>query len=121
MSRGTNEEEVAKYRDEGLPKIEAWVVERTKNGAHFLSGTDHPDIVDIFLFPLLERVVLFEDTVWDDIFKKVNFKETAPTTYAYVHKAREYELFKPHVISTSIYAKYLIQVRELAPGVYNPL
>jgi hypothetical protein len=87
-SKRGSDESIQKYKNEVLPKLEEWVKTRTNSGAYFLSGTEHPDIIDICLFPHLEKVVAFEGTSWSFVFDKLNVKVDAPNLYAYVHKFR---------------------------------
>ena len=49
---------------EGMAKTEAKLVE-LMNGHDFISGTDQPMLIDIHVYPMLEKLVMQEGSSWD--------------------------------------------------------
>ena len=105
MSRGENED-AFKALVPIVEKYENWLKEHLGTG-NFLLGYDHATMVDVQVFPALERLVLFENSPFHDIFERLNVKETAPTIYRYVHTFREIDQFKPFTIQLSAWTKFL--------------
>lgn len=58
--------------------MELWLKTNLKGG-RFLLGVEEPSMPDIHIIPILERLVFFENSAFDHIFKEINLKETAPT------------------------------------------
>ena len=78
-----------------LPELEAFMVKHM-NGADYLGGTNEPMLLDIHVFPIVERLITIEAIQFKEAFDALKIKETCPQTYAYVHRFREHPLMKPH-------------------------
>ncbi len=74
---------------ETLVEMEA-LCKRNMNGAKFLSGTDHPMWIDIHVFPIVERIVLLENSPWKHAFDFLDMKNAFPTIYAFVHEFKKF-------------------------------
>lgn len=70
-----------------LPQFEKLLSENL-GGQDWLSGTDFPMMVDFHFYPFLERFILLENSPWQEVFDKLEIKETCPTIYAYVNRFR---------------------------------
>ena len=73
----------------------------------YLSGTYDPMMIDMHVFPIVERIVLLEDTPWDAAFKKMKIKDNCESMYAYVHNFRDNELVKDHIMPKKAYVKLM--------------
>jgi hypothetical protein len=51
-------------------------------------------MADIDVFPLVERIILLENTAMGNVFYGLNVKDHAPTIYKYVQGFREVQIFK---------------------------
>lgn len=71
----------------------------------YLSQESEPMMIDVNCFPMLERIVMLENSVWDEGFKKLDVKSVAPTVYNYVHALKEHPKFKPHVMQEGPWKK----------------
>src|SRR4051794_27139307 len=73
----------------------------------WLASTENPSIVDIHIFPILERVVLLEGTPMNDFFDRLDVKNKLPTIYEYVNRFREIPEFKDRgIVKKEAYIKY---------------
>jgi hypothetical protein len=80
-----------------LTKMEAWFKEKGINiegGNKYLSGHSEPNMTDLLAFPPFERIMMLENTCFHHIHEKINFKEVAPTVYAYTKNLREHPVLK---------------------------
>jgi len=55
-------------------------------------------LLDIFVFPPLERAIMMEGTAFDDRYQLLRVKEVAPTVYTYVHQMRTIPEFKGFIV-----------------------
>ena len=117
--KGTVTESVQKFKDEGVPKVEKYVKELL-NGKDFAGGST-PDIVDINIITLLERLVMIEGTAMNDLFEFLDLKKNAPTIYAYVHRFRALPQVQGHVLNHEYYKKYIPAWLKLEAGQRQPL
>eukprot|EP00347_Sterkiella_histriomuscorum_P006107 403354042 len=90
-SKGKSEEVLENYK-KTISEMESWLKTNLKGGK-FLLGLSHPSMADIHIIPVLERLVMFENSVFDSIFKTLNIKEQAPTIVEFVHNFRQHEAF----------------------------
>lgn len=119
FSKGKSEDVIKAFADI-MPDLEKYFTDRLKDGGKWLAGTENPSMIDIDVLPIVERMVLFEDSPYDDIFKKLDFKVKAPTVYGYVHRFRDIPQFKEHgILKKSAYVKYLAAMVAL-PGDERP-
>lgn len=51
-------------------------------------------MVDIFLYPIIERVILMKNSEWNDTYEKLNIEKSAPFVYEYCKRIRSIEKFK---------------------------
>ena len=79
-----------------LQDIEAFFKKQMK-GADYLSGRPDPMMIDIHIYPLVERIVLLEDSIWKHGFDAIGVKD-CPLVYAYVHRFRNHPKMAPHVM-----------------------
>ena len=82
-----------------LPAIEQLISDQL-NGGKWLSGSEHPMMVDYGIIPFAERFVLLENapSPYNEAFVKLQIKELAPQLYAYVHRFRESAPRRRHCI-----------------------
>lgn len=73
-------------------------------------------MVDVHIFPVLERLVLFEHSAFEKIFTTLNIKVAAPTIYKYVHNFRCCHMFKPYYLNDVAWKKNLEYIKELPAG-----
>lgn len=45
-------------------------------------------MIDFHFYPFLERFILLENSPWQEVFDKLQIKDTCPTIYAYVNRFR---------------------------------
>mmetsp|Transcript_13747 Transcript_13747/g.23440 ORF Transcript_13747/g.23440 Transcript_13747/m.23440 type:complete len:93 (+) Transcript_13747:423-701(+) len=74
--RFTNEEKNAALVED-VKKLEAFFVENLA-GKDYLSGGDQPNIFDVHCFPMIEKIVMLENSEWHIGFEKAAVKENAP-------------------------------------------
>jgi glutathione S-transferase len=110
LSRFVDEEKLNAFI-EVLPEYEA-LVTRNLNGSDWLSGESEPMVIDFHYFPLLERLIMFEDSPFQYAFDALKLKETCPNMYAYVHRFRAHPLLKDHVMPAAAYNKLLLKFIE---------
>ena len=60
-----------------LLKMEEYVVENLKGG-EYLSGETYPMMIDFNAYPMLERIVLFENSPWHYAFEFLEVKTKSP-------------------------------------------
>ena len=82
---------------EVMPDFEEFIV-RNLNGGQFLSGNDQPMMLDFHVYPMLERVVMLENSPWHKGFEALNVKE-CPQMISYVERFRTHPLMSEHVIT----------------------
>ena len=63
---------------ETLREIEKWLKEKEAVNGKFIMGQKNPSMVDIFLYPILERVILLKDSSWNDTYEKLKIEILAP-------------------------------------------
>lgn len=90
VSRFADAEKMAGLK-ENLPQFEAMIAEGTA-ATGFMSGDAEPMLIDIHMFPVMERIVMLENSPWHYAFEDMQVKEKMPATYAFVHK------FKAHPV-----------------------
>lgn len=78
-----------------------------------MMNAEAPNMLDIHVFPIVERIVLIEETAWETLEKQLNVKETAPTIYGYVHKFRVQTEFKDQCVLKRAYESYLANFKKL--------
>jgi hypothetical protein len=72
---------------ETFEKLEEFVIFNLK-GSDYLSGNQQPMMIDYHSYPMLERIVLLENSPWHYAFEHFDIKNKHPTLYAYVHRFR---------------------------------
>ena len=71
LSRFEDDEKLFEFV-ETLPKIEEFIVKNTQ-GQDFLGGTNEPMMIDFHVFPILERIIMLEESPWKDSFDDLDF------------------------------------------------
>ena len=77
------------------------IAERLNLGSDYLSGSAEPMYIDIHCFPMLERLVMFENSPLHHGFETLKVKEVAPTIYAYVHRIKNHAILQKCAIRES--------------------
>lgn len=67
--------------------MEEYVISNLK-GAEYLSGLSYPMMIDFNAYPMLERIVLLENSPFHYAFEDLDVKNKAPNVYSYVHRFR---------------------------------
>eukprot|EP00355_Strombidium_rassoulzadegani_P005972 CAMPEP_0168618884 /NCGR_PEP_ID=MMETSP0449_2-20121227/6308_1 /TAXON_ID=1082188 /ORGANISM="Strombidium rassoulzadegani, Strain ras09" /LENGTH=77 /DNA_ID=CAMNT_0008659785 /DNA_START=550 /DNA_END=779 /DNA_ORIENTATION=+ len=73
-------------------------------------------MIDVHCYPMVERIVMLENTPWNAGFEKMQVKEKAPHVYAYVHRMKEHPKFKPHAIRPEAYSKLMEKFEKMEMG-----
>lgn len=94
MSRFKDETKIQEF-GAAFPELENFVASRL-NGKDFLSGTENPMMLDFHVYPILERIVMLENSPWGATFNTLDFKNKCPTVYAYVYKFRSHPKMTDH-------------------------
>eukprot|EP00347_Sterkiella_histriomuscorum_P016573 403352676 len=92
-------------------ELEDLIGQHHYQGQKWLFGSEQPTMADLFIFPFIERIVLFKHTPWEDAYYKLDIDAHAPLMKQYVDQFREIELFKNEVINVTAYGKYLEKYR----------
>jgi len=95
LSLYTNKEATLALKAD-LPKWEAFVDRNTTTG--YLSGQENPMYIDIHCFPMMERLVMLENSPIHSAFELLDIKNQCPKMYKYVHHIREHAILKKHAI-----------------------
>lgn len=64
---------------------------RNLNRNDYLSGSSEPIMIDCHVFPMVERLVMLENSPLAQIFESLELKATYPSMYAYIHRFRQNE------------------------------
>lgn len=64
-------------------------------------------MVDLHVFPLLERFVMLLDSPFKKAFHHLKLKDNFPTMYKYIYMIRENPIFVKHVITQRAYSTKL--------------
>lgn len=72
---------------------------RNMNGAAFLSGRDEPMMIDVHVYPIVERFVMMENSPWAHGFETMQFKTKCPTICAYVDMFRKHPKLTDGIIT----------------------
>lgn len=86
-------------------------------GADYLSGGSDPMMIDFHCYPIVERIVMIENSTWHEAFVHCEVKELAPQMYAYVHRFRAHPKMAPHVITPESYKRQMDIWATHEPGV----
>lgn len=78
------------------------------------SVAPQPMMIDIHCYPMVERMVMLEDSRWYLAFDYLDIKKIAPSLYAYVHRFRAHPRMKPHVIRAENYSRQM-EIWDLYP------
>ena len=92
LSLFKDEEKVTAFK-ESLPLWEAHVA-RLSEKTGWLSGHEEPMYIDVHFFPMLERLVMLENSPWNYAFEDLKIKENCSTIYTFVHKLRGHPVLK---------------------------
>ena len=114
LSRFQNEEKVAQLKTV-IPEFEQFVVDNLKGNKFF--GGDDPMYLDIHCYPILERMVLLENSPWQHGWEALDLKSQIPTIVDYVKRFREHPLMKPHCVNKDFNDKHLEHWLTKEPGV----
>ncbi len=76
-------------------------------GSDYLSGDHYPMMIDYHSYPMLERIVLLENSPWHYAFEHFDIKNKYPIFYAYVHRFRANPSHLKDIIKTECYNKLL--------------
>lgn len=60
-------------------------------------------MLDFHCYPILERIVMLENSPWQAGFEALDLKNKCPTLYAYVHRFRQHETMKEHCFEPKHY------------------
>ena len=107
----------ARYEDDNLNQnliqvlksdIQPFFVKNTnKNSGNFLSGSDGIMMIDINCFPIVDRLVLLENSPWHHVFEILDLRQNAPAIFEYTQMFRENEVMAPHVMKPECYHRHL--------------
>lgn len=75
-------------------------------------GTEGPSIVDIHVFTTVERILYLENSSFNDVFEKLNFREIAPSIEPFVKNIREHPLLREEVMSIKAYNNIMDDIRN---------
>ena len=75
---------------------ELFFVDNIKDGDWLNGGKEGPSMIDIHAFPMAERLVMLENSPWDN--RLPEFKTTCPTIIEYVHRFRKHPKMAPYVM-----------------------
>ena len=64
-------------------------------------------MIDINCFPIVDRLVMLEESPWHNVFEELKIKENAPSIFDYVRKFRNHDKMAPHVMKKESYHKHL--------------
>jgi len=84
-------------------------------------GGDDPMYMDFHCYPLLERLVLLENSPWKHGWEALDLANTIPSVIEFVNRCREHPTMKPHVVNPECNNKQLAHWISLNPGVKPPL
>ena len=84
--------------------MEVWFTKRIGSGK-FLNGTDVPDYLDIFVYVIVERLVMMEKTCFEGA-KKLDIQNKCPVICKYVKSFHDYPAFTEHCITEEAFAKH---------------
>ena len=87
--------------------MEEYMVEHKKKGKQWLLGYDQPTMLDLFVFPFVERIVLLENSPCGNIFYALSVKDHSPNLVKYVQAFRQLDKFKNVILDQKVYNKYL--------------
>ena len=73
-------------------------------------------MIDLHVFPIVERIVMLEGTPWDGAFKKMEVKDKCVNMYWYVHRFRENKMMKEHVMPKKAYVKLIDKWGKMEKG-----
>ena len=51
-------------------------------------------MIDMYAFPVVERIYILENSPWNDTFVKLDFKNLAPNAYNYSKNFRDHPKLK---------------------------
>ncbi|CDW89121.1 glutathione transferase omega-1 [Stylonychia lemnae] len=114
-SRGEDPEMIKTYAAVTLKEMEDWLKANLK-GSKYLLGHSHPTMPDIHVIPIFERLLLFENSAFDEISKGLNIRQSAPTIYRYVSEFRQLDTFKPYYVREDAFHKCVKFIKALPPG-----
>ena len=102
LGKFADKEKLDAFTTDTLPLWEAFLV-KLLNGKDFLSGTSEPMMIDCHVFPIVERVVMLENSPWKFAFDAMNIKTNCPTMYAYNNRASTHAKLAPYVMKQDHY------------------
>lgn len=105
-SRGTDEAHLKALR-EAIPLIDEFLGERMVEGSSWLHGTKTPNMADIAIFPILERIVLWDQSPWQDVYNSLEIEENGLNLVMYVTDFRGIEELKKYVVRQEAFHKLL--------------
>mmetsp|Transcript_15492 Transcript_15492/g.23795 ORF Transcript_15492/g.23795 Transcript_15492/m.23795 type:complete len:147 (-) Transcript_15492:256-696(-) len=114
MTRFKNDEKI-EATIEGIKKMEAFFTKHLQGD--YFSGEAEPMYIDIHIFPLVEKLVAYEGSSWDERVKKLDVQNNCPKILAYVTKIAEHPIFKPWAMKKNIYHNLMKKFDRMPEGV----
>ena len=82
-------------KNDSVPKLEG-VVSGLLNGKKYFGG-DEPDVVDVFLAPMITRIDATKETVMSDLYEYYGIEEKAPSVKEYTKTIRAHPVLGPEI------------------------
>ena len=89
---------------EKFGEIEAFIKDNMGSAA-YLSGTDQPMYIDIYCFPLIERMILLEHS-FPEFWNEQDMRATLALAYDYVHRMMEHPSFRNYHASPEAWVEH---------------
>ena len=105
MTMFGDQEKLANLK-EALPAWEKYLVDNMA-GKKYLGGTDEPMMIDMHIFPVVERLVFLKGSPWNAGYVTLDVENLCPQMIQYVHRFREHPKMSAHVITADAYNKHL--------------
>lgn len=119
MSRVQDDEKIGKFK-ETLPKLEEWY-KTVQGGSQWLSGTENPNYLDIYCFTLMERMVQWRGTEWDEGYKKLECETLCPSVVKHVDDMLAHPVLGKGQQDQEFYKAHISKWNALPQGEKPPL
>ncbi len=73
--------------------------------------------IDIVIYPLVEKLVALDTSIWSDRVKQLNLSTTVPSVISYVKRVREHHVFKKHALKQEDYDNWMRKFDRMEFGV----
>lgn len=92
------DKEKVKTLKKALPEWEKFF-QTNMMGKKYLSGTDEAMMIDIHVFPLVERLVMSKHFFWRSVYEDLDVEGQAPSLISWFERFRANPKFKDHVMT----------------------